>query len=274
MLSLRLTLLVICHCLQIDTCVIRGSWLRVCFISFPVLVIQCLGSFIRVLLEELGHKPDKGKEPLNIIILAVPTIYTVLLFLKALSIYCCTLTSLYTCEEEPRAWGRHLSSAGLVSVSSSPSLEVGSTRTHCFDSSFQLLELPPFWYNLAPPSFPWMGCLPSLVFINRGACSSVWPSCLSPSISWRAFYMKATRLENKLAEAGLLTQRARSPQLQEGMEKGWWGGKDEITSGQHESHWNLRFFFPLYQIYPPSHSGFHRLHQHLLLPCIMCLPLF
>lgn len=60
LLSLHLTLLVICLCLQIDTCVIRGSSLRNCFISFPVLVIKCLGGFIRVLFEELGHKAGKG----------------------------------------------------------------------------------------------------------------------------------------------------------------------------------------------------------------------
>ena len=34
--------------------------------------------------------------------------------------------------------------------------------------------------------------------------------------------MKATRLENRLAEAqGLPTQRAKNPQLQEGVEEGW-----------------------------------------------------
>lgn len=59
MLSLHLTLLVTCHCLQIDTYVIRGPSVRVSFISFPALVIKCLGSFIRVLLEEVGHKPGK-----------------------------------------------------------------------------------------------------------------------------------------------------------------------------------------------------------------------
>ena len=150
MLSLHLTLLVICLCLQIDTCVIRGSSLRACFISFPVLVIKCLGSFIRLLLEELGHKPGRGWEALNIIILAVRSIYTVLLFFKARSICCCALTSLCTYGEEPRAWGRHLSSVDLVSLSFSPSLELGSPRTHCFDCFFQLLELPPFWYSLSP----------------------------------------------------------------------------------------------------------------------------
>lgn len=150
MLSLHLTLLVICLCLQIDTCVIRGSALRICFISFPVLVIKCSGSFIRVLVEELRHKPGKGCEPLNIIILAVRSIYTVLLLFKALSVYCWALASLCTWGEAPRAWAGHLSSVAFVTLSFSPFLELGSPRTHCFDCFFQLLELPPFWYSLSP----------------------------------------------------------------------------------------------------------------------------
>lgn len=61
MLTLHLTLLVICHCLHIDAYVIRSPSLRVCFISFPVLVSKCLGSFIRILLDELGYNQAKDK---------------------------------------------------------------------------------------------------------------------------------------------------------------------------------------------------------------------
>lgn len=138
---LHLTPSVICHCLQIDTYVSRGASPRVCSISFPVWLTNTWWVLLGCSCKNQDTNQAEDKNPLGRIVLAIPSIYTGLLLFKAFSIYCCTLSSPYSCEEEPAGWWqRHLSSVDLVSFSSSPFLDLGSPGTHCFASSVQLSE--------------------------------------------------------------------------------------------------------------------------------------
>lgn len=106
----------------------------------------------------------------------------------------------------------------------SPSLGLGLRRTHCSDSSAPLWELPLLMQLSSSSSSPeWGASLPGGNY--QGACSSVWLPSLSSSISGRAFYMKATRLENELPGAERLpTQRLGTHSFRKA-----WRGRQEAS---------------------------------------------
>lgn len=172
-------------CLQSDTSVTRGASPEAGFLSFPVSAIKYSVSFPR----NQGAGPAQA-ESIYWHRAAVPS--------DAQSFS----HPVYFEQTHPggSAWWvtGHLSCL---------SLGLGLPRTHCADSSPQLWELPlPMRLSSSSSSPEWGGSLPGGNY--QGAYSSVWLPSLSSSISARAFYMKAARLENTLPAAErLLTQR-------------------------------------------------------------------